>query len=86
MLSPRNIKALLGWVFSFCPTTTATSESDTTMDKDQESTGPLVKRIPFPAADASYRAARLRSAIACREYNNQPEDATAEQRAKLWNA
>jgi hypothetical protein len=43
-------------------------------------------RIPFPAADNSHRAARLRCALACRNYNNQREDVSPEERAALWRA
>jgi hypothetical protein len=43
-------------------------------------------RVSFPAADPQYRAARMRCAIACRNYNNQREDASPEERASLWRA
>jgi hypothetical protein len=85
MLLPENINALWAYIISSVGTTTA-STTDTIMDKDQEPTRPLVKRIPFPAGNDLYRAARVRCSIACREYNNQPEDATSEDRAKLWDA
>ncbi|KAE9971652.1 hypothetical protein EG328_005473 [Venturia inaequalis] len=55
------------------------------MNKNEE-TRPLVRRTPFAAGNDLYRAARLRCAIACRQYNNQPEDSSPEERAILWNA
>lgn len=42
-------------------------------------------QVAFPAANSDYRAARLRSAVACRAYNDLPEDAPSEQRVALWH-
>jgi hypothetical protein len=38
----------------------------------------------FPAGESEYRSARLRCAVACQNYNRQPENATPEQRTALW--
>lgn len=43
-----------------------------------------LNNIRFPAGDDDHRAARLRCAMACQAYNMMPENATVEQRSKLW--
>ncbi|KAF2671483.1 trimeric LpxA-like protein [Microthyrium microscopicum] len=47
---------------------------------------PYKQRTEFPAGNQDYRAARLRAAIACQDYNSQGEEASAEQRAALYHA
>jgi hypothetical protein len=42
------------------------------------------RRIQFPAAEPNYRKERLNAAIACQNYNDQREDAPAEERIALW--
>jgi hypothetical protein len=38
----------------------------------------------FPAGEQRFRSARLRCAIACQNYNRQPEDTSAKERSRLF--
>lgn len=46
--------------------------------------GPPAERIAFMAGRDDFRGARLRCAIACQEFNNMPEDGTADDRMTRW--
>lgn len=42
------------------------------------------ERVAFMAGRDDFRSARMRSAVACREYNHMAEDAPAEERVARW--
>lgn len=42
------------------------------------------ERVAFMAGRDDFRSARMRCAVACREYNSMAEDAPAEERAAKW--
>lgn len=44
----------------------------------------VAQRIGFMAGKDDFRAARLRSALACEEYNKLAEDAAPEERMSKW--
>lgn len=44
----------------------------------------LSERVGFMAGRDDFRSARMRSAVACREYNHMAEDAPAEERVGRW--
>lgn len=59
------------------------AEDDCSMGASPVSNG-QARRIAFKSGNDDFRAARLRCALACQEYNKLPEDVAIEDRVDGW--
>lgn len=59
------------------------SEDDYSVGASPVSNG-QARRIAFMSGNDDFRAARLRCALACQEYNKLPEDVAIEDRVEGW--
>lgn len=68
--------------------TTATTETHTSIktmiDNNMANKKTSTRRVAYMAGKDDFRAARMRCALACEEYNKLSEGATAEERIAGW--
>lgn len=71
---------------ALAPNTTMSTDSDMAKQAPKKSsTSGTPGRVAYMAGNDDFRAARLRAAVACEEYNRLSENATPEERILHWN-